>query len=456
MIEHFYIASRLAKVQHTANELADIKGFLERISVDPSAQAGFFQYCRQWKLAPWIYAQLRELVLLPMLDEQTAADFEKSYTTAKAENEARNAEAVKFLTEFKKENIEVAILKGNLFIHTVYHDAGYKKMNDFDILIHPEDWECIQDVYLRLGYLPLGFGWAGEKEKPAKFSHTGMSFISPNFKCIIGSQWGLKSPTTHYKVDIGEAWKTARDFDFYGVPVKQLSPVYNLLHLVLHMGIYKCGIRDCMDVSNLLLAEGPLDEDEIIRVLTYSNAVEKAYFTLKLTQLCAGSVSESLLNRLTTLARPGYHTHHLEARLEAAYQAGDMQVSYNDYFQDIEKEVIYFQLFPAFHRKLVYHYKIHRDVFFPKNKIALKLADQAQTPTLVNRVSAQLRAPGRVLGLVAQEIGWQFTLLLLLKLTFDLIASLKNYWQKKESYFDFLRKRGISPKAIEQVVKGIQ
>lgn len=455
MTDHFYIASRLTKIQHTEAELAAIRDFLQQLSGDQDAQSRFFQYCKQWKLAPWAYAQLSKLELLDPFSEQTRSEFESAYQTAKAENEARNAEAVKFLTEFKKENIEVAILKGNLFIHTVYHDTGYKKMNDFDILIHPEDWERIQDVYLRLGYLPLGFGWAGEKEKPAKFSHTGMSFISPNFKCIVGSQWGLKSPTTHYKVDIREAWRTARDFDFCGVQVKQLSPVYNLLHLVLHMGIYKCGIRDCMDVSNLLLTQDALDEAEIIRVFTQSNAIEKAYFTLMLTQLCSGAVSESLLARLKPTT-PGYHTRHLDARLKAAEQSGDMQVSYNDYFQDIEKEVIYFQLFPQFHRKAVFYYKIHRDVFFPKNGVALKLADQAQAPTLINRIGAQWRAPGRVLGLVAQEIGWKFTILLLVKLSFDLVASLKNYWQKKESYFDFLRRRGISPRAIEQVVKGIQ
>lgn len=454
MTEHFYIASRLAKVKRTEQETADLLAFAERLQGDQLAQDAFFKYCKQWKLGPWTYVQLGRNGLLPFFSEKTQQDFLAIHALAKAENESRNAEAMKFLAEFQREGIEVAILKGNSFIHTIYGDMGYKKMNDFDILVHPEDWDRIQDIYLRLGFLPLGFGWAGEKEKPAKFSHIGMSYISPNFKCIVGTQWGLKSPTTSYRVDIAEAWKTTRPLDFYGIPVKQLSPAFNLLHLVLHMGIYKCGIRDCMDVSNLLLTE-PMDENEIIGLFKKSNATEKAYFTLMLTQLCSCAVSQSLLDRLKP-AKTSYHTRRLAARLRAAERTGDMQVSYNDYFQDIEKDVIYFNIFPEFHKKAVFYYRIHRAVFLPKQAPALKLSDKSHQPTLLDQVQARASAPRLVLSLVAQEIGWQFTVLLLMKLSFDLIGSTKNYFLKKESYFDYLRKRGVAPEAIERVVKGIQ
>ena len=52
--------------------------------------------------------------------------------------------------------------------------------------------------------------------------------------------------------------------------------------------------------------------------------------------------------------------------------------------------------------------------------------------------------------------GPKFTFLLFVKLYFDLIISLKNYFVKKESYFDYLRKKGIDPREIERVVKNIQ
>ena len=41
-------------------------------------------------------------------------------------------------------------------------------------------------------------------------------------------------------------------------------------------------------------------------------------------------------------------------------------------------------------------------------------------------------------------------------LLIDLMVSLKNYFIKKESYFEYLHKRGIDPKSIENAVKNIQ
>ncbi len=228
------------------------------------------------------------------------------------------------------------ILKGNLFAHTIYKDVGYKRMNDFDILIKQEDWEKAQDVYHSLGFIPLGFGWSGEKQKVAKFSHVGMSYISPDFSCIIGTQWGLKSPTAAFKVNITEAWKTSRDFNFYDLRVKQLSPEYNLLHLVLHLGIYKCGIRDLMDVYNLILKDQP-DPSKFAELAKQSNAIEKAIFTLELAGCCADLNPDYLQALRKHSQSNGFISRRLKKRKVLQEQCGDLQNSYNDYFQDIEK-----------------------------------------------------------------------------------------------------------------------
>jgi hypothetical protein len=61
-----------------------------------------------------------------------------------------------------------------------------------------------------------------------------------------------------------------------------------------------------------------------------------------------------------------------------------------------------------------------------------------------------------VFSLIAEEIGWKFSLLLFVKLFFDTLFSLKNYFFKQESYFSYLKKIGINPSEIEKVVKNIQ
>lgn len=452
-MNNFKVACILSKIVRTPSEESELIYFIKMISADKTIEIDFFNYCKHWKLAPWAFTQLTRSGLLNLLSKETIKLFEDSHLKIQIENESRNKEAVQFLTEFKKQGIDVIILKGNLFAHTVYMDTGYKRMNDFDILIHAEDWDKIQDVYVSLGYIPLGFGWSGEKQKAAKFSHVGMAFISPDFSCIIGSQWGLKSPTTNFKIDIEEAWKSAKDFDFLGVSVKQLSPEYNLLHLILHMGIFKCGIRDCMDVYNLCLL-GKIDVDKFFKLIESANAIDKTYFTLTLSNLCSGN-----LNSLLVKLKPNtssFIIRRLEKRLATYTITHDFQTSYNDYFQDIEKTVIYFNLFPLFHKKLFFYLYILKLICFPKMGMALKLNDSLHNKSLLSKIKARLKAPYFVFSLIAQEIGWKFTFLLFIKLLIDLLLSLKNYFIKKESYFDYLKKRGVNPQSIEKAVKNIQ
>ena len=452
MMNNFRAASIFSKIQITDAEKQEVNEYILSISKNESDQRNFFEYCKKWKLAPWLHVQLNRTGLYQTLNEETRNSFLHAHQRIEQENEKRNKEAVRFLRGFKENNIDVIILKGNFFAHTVYKDTGYKRMNDFDILIRIEDWDRIQDIYFSLGYIPLGFGWSGEKQKAAKFSHVGMSFISPDYSCIIGSQWGLKSPTTEYTVNIEEAWNTALPFDFFDVPVKRLSPEFNLLHLILHMGIFKCGIRDCMDVYNYLSYERP-DEKKFRSLIERSNAVDKTYFTLALCDLCCGTLKDLYKDLPTTNS---FKMRRLRKRLKVQKESGDFQDSYNDYFQDIEKVVIYFNVFPHFHKKLLFYLIILKLIFFPKRSAALKLSDHAHGPNLFRTIIARFKAPYYIFALIAQEIGWKFTFLLFLKLFIDLILSIKNYIIHKESYFDYLRKKGIDPKEIEKAVKNIQ
>lgn len=452
-VNHFNLASTLSRVSLETKELELCNvALLELKTLD--LQESFYLYCKKWKLSPWIYTQMNTYDLVDKLHPDVISRFQSDHIAVQKQNELRNKNAAIFLKEFVKEGIDVIVLKGNYLAHTSYNDTGYKRMNDFDILIRMEDWDRIQDVYLRLGYIPLGFGWSGEKEKPASFSHVGMSFISSDFSCIIGSQWGLKSPTTSFSVNIQEAWNTSVPFNFLGVPVKALNTEFNLLHLILHLGIYKCGIRDCMDIYNLVRSKS-LDEVKLQHILRESKAESKAYFALQMSNLCSPEFSSELMNSLRPSLN-GFVKTRLKRRMEVVESTGDLQTSYNDYFQDVEKVVIYFNLFPKFHVKFALYLRILRMIYFPKTTFALRLNDRSHKPSLWNKVIAHIKAPYLVFSLIAQEIGWKFTVLLFMKLGIDLLISLKNYFVGKDSYFDYLQQKGIDPKEIEKAVKNIQ
>ena len=414
----------------------------------------FFDYCLQYKVAPWVCIQLKRYKLFKLLKEEIQEKFFAEFQRVKIQNENRNKKAIEFLKIFKEEKIDVIILKGNYFATSVYKDVGYKRMNDFDILVHKKDWDRIQDVYLKLGYIPLGFGWSGEKEQPADYSHVGMAFISNDFSCIIGIQWGLKSPTTPYQVPIDEIWNSSKSFSFEGLDVMAMSTEFNLLHLILHLGIYKCGVRDLMDLFNLAQTE-KVDESLMLDIIKRSNAMDKAKFALTLSNKCQNIFSSNFFQELNVTSN-SFINRRLSKRLKMIEESNDIHYSYNDYFQDIEKVVVYFNLFPLFHKKIKYYLIILKMIFFPTMDTCLKLNDEFVSPSFSSKLISRLKAPYFSFALIAQEIGWKYTLFLFLKLFLDLIFSMKNYFIKKESYSDYLETRNISLQKIEDAVKNIQ
>ena len=453
IMNNFKLSANISTVNWSDEELKNVEQQLLKLDTD-DLQGSFYRYCLKWKLAPLCYSQLKKHNLLDAIHDEERSKFEAEYEKIKDQNTNRTKRAVEILKAFQDQQIDVIVLKGNYLAHEVYEDIAYKKMNDFDILIKKEDWEKIQSIYLEMGYIPLGFGWSGEKETPAKFSHVGMAFISPDLTCIIGSQWGLKSPTAGYNVDINQAWETASNFNFSGVESKSLSVEFNLLHLMLHMGIYKCGIRDCMDIYNLARVKN-VDLNKLSELIHVSEMSRKARFTLVLSNFCAAEFEPKFIDSIAS-SNAGYTNRRLKGRVKVQQENGDFQSSYIDYFQDIEKQVINFALFPKFHKKLPYYFKILRLVYLPKTAICLKLNDKYHRPTRWNKIVARIKAPHLTFALIAQEIGWKFTILLFMKLFLDLLISIKNYVVRKDSYFDYLKQKGIDPMPIQKIVDDIQ
>ena len=454
MNRNYNIAGRITKVRYNEDDLSQITAFLNEIQADESLQNDFFDYCRNTKIAAWVYIRIKDCCFLDYLNAKVVLLFEKEFQKILLQNEQRNDAVMPVLRAFVENNIDVIVLKGNVFTQTIYKSFGYKRMNDFDILIKKEDWSKIQDIYQKLNFIPLGFGWTGEKHQATNFSHTGIPYISRNLKCMIGSQWGLKAPTSSYKFDSNEIWETAEDYDFKGLKVKKLSAKNNLLHLVLHLGVYKCGVRDCMDIYNLLLTEDT-EKYNFAKIFSDANGLDKAFFAFNLCHKMAGipdTETLSLVNDIKpSLLKKIYHK-----RIKAIDESQNWQVSYNDYFQDIEKNVVYFNIYHELHVKLKIYVRIIQQIFFPKPEMALKFIEKSHQPTILNKIKAFFIAPFYVLALLAEEIGLQATLYILVKLFFNLLGSITNYFIPKQNYFDYLDKQNIDPKTVKNLVNNVQ
>ena len=72
----FRLVAQISKVQWTEEDREQI---LTRFKTDFEIikQTAFFEYCKQWKLAPWIWIQLNRNQLTSFLDEKVQVLFQK-------------------------------------------------------------------------------------------------------------------------------------------------------------------------------------------------------------------------------------------------------------------------------------------------------------------------------------------------------------------------------------------
>ena len=136
--------------------------------------------------------------------------------------------------------------------------------------------------------------------------------------------------------------------------------------------------------------------------------------------------------------------------------SGDIHGAYNDCFHDVEMQVLRFYLMPHFHRRWKYFVGVNKLIFFPSSDLVRRLNDQYEVKGLFRRIIGRIKAPGLVMAVIAEEIGWGIACMLLFKVYADLFGSLFNYFRKRESYFDYLALRNIDPLEIEKIVVGIE
>ncbi|TNE88111.1 MAG: hypothetical protein EP330_15755 [Deltaproteobacteria bacterium] len=222
------------------------------------------------------------------LDEQLPAEVLARWQAEEAHiaevNLARRTWTERFLERCRERSIDVILLKGIGFAETLYAEPTYKRMNDSDILVRPEDVDGFKAVLAELGFVCVTdlFGVSIFPES----SHHCPPYLSPDRACVVGTHWGLVSPKSPFQPDLDAIWRDAVEVDFATTRAWRMSWEDNLLHLAIHLPYFKTGVRELADVYNLVLGPG-VDwerfearvrtagaEDAVYRVLSLADAMQ--------------------------------------------------------------------------------------------------------------------------------------------------------------------------------------
>jgi hypothetical protein len=398
------------------------------------------------KTLPLSFYQFHEYGLWDQLPTETQIEIETVALTVKKQNEARITESIKFLARFKEAGIPVAFLKGIALAEVVYRNPYYKRMNDVDLLIHKTDLKNIFEIYHSLNYVgiqePTSGGAEINKNDPVSF--VAPVYISSDLKCVIGTQWGIKSPATGYRINYPALWSRMIPLPFHGLELSMLSPEDGLHHLCLHLGYLKISVRDIMDIYNLIVHfRGQFDWSLFRKVVAETGSENPVYFALSLSQTWRP------IPEVATFIQD------LKPKISKTYIYGTQKKIQDpeillrlstDYFQSVEKSVIRFNSEGFFSKKFNAYFLIWKNLLFPPAADIAKICVLRPESSFLSWLGARLAAPYWIFWVIASEIGWTFVFLLILKLNMDLLVSI---WSRPTQ--TYAEKLGVSQDFLEKL-----
>lgn len=187
------------------------------------------------------------------------------------------------ILKMSQEGVDVIILKGALFAHTLYDFPIYKKMNDIDILVKNEQAQKASLVLNSLGFECVSETLFSQNQF-SQSTHHSPPYIHRKHKCITGIHWGIHSPQRQFSSDIKGIWMRKIPISFNNTRAYQMCWEDNLLHLCIHLPFYKTGLREIADVYNVILFSSPSISWDVFLQRCYEwNSCEPVYRVLSLT-----------------------------------------------------------------------------------------------------------------------------------------------------------------------------
>ncbi|MBS1960684.1 MAG: nucleotidyltransferase family protein [Bdellovibrionales bacterium] len=435
------------------NERAEIA----RLFTAPIDYARFDRLARANVHRPWILTQMESLGHADRLPEPYAAEWRAEREKVRAKLERRFEVAEPLFERFDREGIPVALLKGTALSHRIYGNPYYKKSNDIDILVRPEDLPRVYAVYADLGFLPFGERVDKDRASQEKYAWHAAPYVSRDLSLVMGTQWGIKTLLGPYRVDYPKIWSRMDEIAFRKIPVKMLAPEDCLLHLCLHLGYFKTQLKDLVDVTNLLrYFRDRFDYDGFVADAIGARAASHAYHALALSQRLDPS---DAVERMLVKLRPHAKAHYVTAVAKKTESMDDFLEMSVDWIQEIEIDMTLFMGARGLSKKWWAALRVWGTLLIPPRPAMLRMNFTLRAGILE---SLYYRAvtPFRILRALAEEIGWKLVGLLALKVVVDLarefLALFRPPSGPKESpspYAALARELGKSEDEIESFVR---
>lgn len=387
----------------------------------------FLQLALRNKASSQLYLQLSRLPDAASLPVTLMKNLKETYEQIRIKNTKRLKAGIPVLLELNKKGVEVIILKGNAIAEDIYHDIGYKPMNDIDILVKKEDLNIVYEVFEQFELLtaaPLD----EDAKKQEKFSHHLPPYFDKSLSVFFGTHWDISAPLRGIKTPVEDFWKEKEEFKLSGHRFYRLSPAHFLFHLCVHLNTAKTGLREVADIVKVIEANSNrLDSRNFTKMVKETGAVNDIFealtlsFALKPTVFAKEVLDQlkvtdnKILERVTKRSSPKSKLLHIRT----------------NYISKIEKTFAMFMLTDDPKEKTFLLAKMWKLYLLIPADEALRLNYEMPDTSMMNRLISRLKGPLKVSEVFIKDLG----------LPIFVIVTLRHQWVLFKAYMNFLSKK---------------
>lgn len=414
---------RLSLAEVPEIDRAALTSFLAELDADQERELG--EKILLNDVAPQVLLNLERLELDFPLGAGLRESMEARREEIRSLTARRMAEGEALFRELGERGIDVILLKGGLFGQVMWHEPAYKKMNDLDVLIRPEDVPDVVQVYRERGYLPLVLFEGGDPDRVrVDKTHHLPSFVSRDLSFVIGTHWGLCSPKKGFDLDHPRMWEDSVEVPFQGTVVRRLSHEDNFHHLAIHFHHYKTGLKELSDVYNYAhFAGDALDWGLLERRILAAGTGGKAHYLFSLAEVLRPLGAPQSFFLALERAADAFSLEETRLRLGRL----DLLLSSRSLYESvIEKAYTRYMLETCFHRKLRFFLVFFSCLLFPPRWV-LERTNVVDRVTFENYPRLFLANLSRTARVIGEGLGHAVFVLVCLKGCVEILASLKNY-----------------------------
>lgn len=383
---------------------------------------------RDNRVEPRVCGELERLGLLEAVPAPVRDRFREQASRVREHNRERLVAASGVLRSLAARGVGVAVVKGVAFGVTIYGDPGYKRMNDVDVFARRRDLDAIEAIYREHGFFPIAERVGGSPERQLQLTHHLPPYVNADLSCMLGTDYDFRAPLLGHDFDLDGVWARVRPLRLDGVELATLGPEDTLHHVCVHLERFRTGVRDIMDVHNVVFTEPNLDWERFEALVDRAGSHDDVFYALSFAQ--AHRPHARVAGVLARLApRCGRYVRRLAARRTRSDRVLVRICSRQ--LSTIEKRVSAFNATGVLREKLPLFVKGWGSILWPSRDDALKIAAVVE-PGRRGLLRARLGAPPRLAEAVAAELGGLLLAGLAVKSVVDLGRAALPFGEKRD------------------------